>query len=376
MARASVYEWKGVFYTPEDSYMWGAQKVSGKYVDPTMLLAAIPVSGATEEALAGASGIGTHSLTLGCESVESGGTIIPMENKCYKLVFDQSSPQSLFTVDASAAGAIAFFAEHLPTEFEETDHYFKDTTGGDIEPVAQEPDGGHGHAHGGGTGPEAFEGKCVCQALGNGWKLDCADKAAIEEAVAKLDANAACSKTSPPADCIQNYYVMQAHHDHCLHDSLPKGIELKLHAYEHFYDDCFVKRQFDPKATVCPKVDCSNQEALTQAVATLQAGCGTAQACTDKTCSDAMKTVLMAHDVCPESSLPNNLEVALHDHEDPCEAQLCNTAEAAFDAYADPCGAVTTKEGTDASAASEFGSQEVFLLTSLALPLAVLLISP
>merc|ERR1719171_1573625 len=150
-----AYEWKGVFYTPENKYMWGAQKVSGKYVDPTMKLVAIPVAGATAEALAGASGMGTQSMGLSCESVNSGGTIVPMENKCYKLVFDQTSSQSLYTIDASSAGAIAFFAEHLPTEFEATEHYLKDTSGLDIEPVAQEPDG-EGHDHGPGPG-----GDCV-----------------------------------------------------------------------------------------------------------------------------------------------------------------------------------------------------------------------
>merc|ERR1719387_1051648 len=162
-----------------------------------MKLVAIPVAGATAEALAAASGMGTQSMGLECESVNSGGTITPMENKCYKLVFDQSNSQSLFTIDASAAGAIAFFAEHLPTEFEDTEHYLKDVTGVDIEPVAQDPDGGHGHAHGHG-GAEAWKSQCVCKAQEHGWKLDCTNKAAIEAAVAKLDAKASCKATGPP----------------------------------------------------------------------------------------------------------------------------------------------------------------------------------
>merc|ERR1719161_2836635 len=179
------YEWKGIFYTPEDKYMWGAEKVSGAYVDPTMTMAAIPVSGATEEALAGASGKGTHALTLACEDVTSGGTIKAMEDKCYKLVFDQASPQSLYTIDATGVTAIAFFTQHLPTEFEETEHYLKDKSGVDIEPVAQEPEPGEGHSHGHG-GADAWESNCVCKAAEKGWKLDCTKKAVIEDAVAKL----------------------------------------------------------------------------------------------------------------------------------------------------------------------------------------------
>jgi len=367
-ATAAEYEWKGVFYTPEDSYTWIAEKVSGAYVDPTMILVAIPVSAATEDALAGASGKGKTAMAGTCVEVKSGDTIKPAEDKCYLLVFDQASAVSKYTVDAAGVTAIAFFGQHLPTEFEETQHYFKDKSGVDIEPVAQDPEGGDGHDHSHGHGEDG-KGMCVCQAKEKGWKLDCTQKAKISEAVANLEAKAACKAADPPEDCVLNYHVMQAHHDHCLHDALPMGIEKTLHDYEHFYDDCFIKRQFNPALSVCPKVDCSDAKALTEAIATLQAGCATAAACADSTCSDAMKVVLTAHDVCPEKDLPNNLEVALHDHEEPCEDQLCNTAEAAFDPYAESCGEEDSTPVT--SAASGFGSQVAFLVTMLALPLAV-----
>merc|ERR1719265_2823753 len=104
-----------------------------------MKLAIIAVSGATQQALDGASGTGTSALSGVCEDVPNGGFMTPSETKCYRLVFDQQSSQSLYTVDAAGAGAIAFFAEHLPTEFEDTEHYFKDASGVDIEPVAQAP---------------------------------------------------------------------------------------------------------------------------------------------------------------------------------------------------------------------------------------------
>jgi len=371
-ATAAEYEWKGIFYMPEDTYKWGAEKVDGGYVDPTMLIALIPASAATEDALKSASGKGASAMALNCEEVTSGGIMTPAEDKCYKLVFDQSSDQSLYTIDAKGVQAIAFFAQHLPTEFEATEHYLKDTSGVDIEPVAQEPDGGDAHSHG--HGDDAFESKCVCQAKEKGWKLDCSNKEAISAAVAALDANAACMAKDAPADCTLNYHVMQAHHDHCLHDALPTGIEKTLHDYEHFYDDCFVKRQFNPALKACPVVDCNDATAMTKAIATLQAGCTSATACADATCSAAMKVVLMAHDVCPEDKLPNNLETALHDHEEPCEDQLCNSAGGEFDPYADKCpGDADVADGTNtASGASGFGSQQAFLVATLALPLAVL----
>jgi len=387
MATAAEYEWKGIFYTPEDKYMWGAEKVSGAYADPTMILAVIPVAAATEEALAGASGKGTAAFSLTCEEVAPGGTLKAAEDKCYTLVFDQDAAGTKFVIDTTGVTAVAFFGQHLPTEFEETEHYFKDMTGVDIEPVAQEPDGGDGHAHGHGDGPDAWKGMCVCQAQVKGWKLDCTNKAKISEAVAALDAKAACKGEDPPEDCVTNYHVMQAHHDHCLHDALPTGIEHTLHDYEHFYDDCFVKRQFNPELSACPEVDCTDATAMTKAVATLQAGCTTTAACADATCSAAIKLVLGVHDLCSEKDLPNNLEAALHDHEEPCEDQLCNTAFKAFDPYAASCegaplGTVSLPEGpapepapapapATASTANGLGSREALLMTALALPFAV-----
>merc|ERR1712048_1211950 len=102
-----------------------------------------------------------------------------------RLVFDQQSAETIFTVDATSAGAIAFFAEHVPTEFEATEHYFKDTSGVDIEPVAQDPEPGDGHDHSHG-GADAFLSLCACKAIQKGWELNCGNMAKVNEAVAAL----------------------------------------------------------------------------------------------------------------------------------------------------------------------------------------------
>lgn len=359
VAIAVPVEWKGVFYTPDASYKWGAQKVLGKantwaYADATMKMAAIPVNDATAQSLANADSKGTTALALACEEVKDGATIIPAENKCFTLVFDALKSQTLFTIDSSNAGSIAFFLQHMPWEFETTEHYLKDTSKVDIEPVSQDPkpkssgDGhGHSHSHGGAGWFDEFNGKCVCQAKAHSWKLNCTDTAKIEAAVAALEADGACAGISPPQTCIDHFYVMQAHHDHCLTDQLPKDVEKKLHKYEQFYTDCHVKRQFDIrlKAGACKAVTCTDQTSLTLAIQTLQNGdCNTTSKCAASSCSAAIKTVLMAHDTCKEDQLPNNLETALHDFEDHCAAELCNSAPAVFDAYAEPCEARVASE--------------------------------
>ena len=38
------------------------------------------------------------------------------------------------------SACVAFFAEHVPTEFEATAHYLKDSIGEDVEPIDQLPE--------------------------------------------------------------------------------------------------------------------------------------------------------------------------------------------------------------------------------------------
>jgi zinc transporter ZupT len=142
------FEWAGIFATPEDTYVWTAQKTKGsffgqttwKYADATMKMAVLPVSAATETVLHAEEGEGNHSLTMTCTNVAFGGTISPMEDKCYTLQFEKDSWQTLFFINTAGHEAVAIFTEHFPTEFERTAHYLKDDHGDDIEPVAELPE--------------------------------------------------------------------------------------------------------------------------------------------------------------------------------------------------------------------------------------------
>eukprot|EP00440_Ansanella_granifera_P038760 gb/GFBE01042058.1/.p1 GENE.gb/GFBE01042058.1/~~gb/GFBE01042058.1/.p1 ORF type:complete len:485 (+),score=119.97 gb/GFBE01042058.1/:1-1455(+) len=134
------YEWAGIFDTPDSVYMWTAQKVEGEYADPAMKLVALPATGSTATELGRLEADGKQALTLACTEVTFGDTIIPEQNRCYQLKFKQDAWQSLFMVDTSSVSAVAFFAEHVPTEFESTAHYLKDREGTDIEPGAELPE--------------------------------------------------------------------------------------------------------------------------------------------------------------------------------------------------------------------------------------------
>lgn len=75
----------------------------------------------------------------------------------YELVFDNSKDVTAYKVIIEKPGVYVFFTEHMPTEFEANEHFFKDADGGDIEPIIQEPAaGGHGHHHHGGVDPHIW----------------------------------------------------------------------------------------------------------------------------------------------------------------------------------------------------------------------------
>ena len=132
------------------TYKWSAAKVDGDYADPAMklvLLAADDIEAVEETA---------EELLESKTSAKktNGGTLVAKEI-AYSLNFDDSQNMTVFTVEIAENGKYAFFTEHMPFEFEANEHFFKDTSGVDIEPIAQEPemDGHdhhdhHGHAHG------------------------------------------------------------------------------------------------------------------------------------------------------------------------------------------------------------------------------------
>jgi len=138
------FEWAGIFAVPENGYLWTAQKVdvSGtvKYVDASMKMAILPAAAASDAELHKLEAEGKEGLGKTCVDVQAGGVMTPGLDKCYRLVFKQDWWQSLYTIDTTGVANVAFFTEHVPTEFENTAHYLKDDHGDDIEPVAELPE--------------------------------------------------------------------------------------------------------------------------------------------------------------------------------------------------------------------------------------------
>jgi len=139
---AEGFEWAGTFDLEKGSYKWSFAKVDGEYADPAMKMVILK-SGDIEE---------TEELAK--ELLESDDSIYKGDNdvllassKAISLNFDQGKESTVFNVEIKKSGKYTFFTEHMPFEFEADEHFFKDVSNNDVEPIAQVPDEGDGHHH-------------------------------------------------------------------------------------------------------------------------------------------------------------------------------------------------------------------------------------
>merc|ERR1712054_329211 len=134
----------------------------GEYPDPSMAIVIIPTSSTpTEDTMDSLASDAVGLLGLfgtSCTEVADGGTMIPAAGgSCYILNVG-SSVDTEFDIDTVGIDGVAVYAQHIPIEFERDRHYFYDSAGTDIEPIA-ESDHDVAHSHGPAPPPprSAFE---------------------------------------------------------------------------------------------------------------------------------------------------------------------------------------------------------------------------
>ena len=138
-----AFEWAGLFELKAGTYNWSFSKVDGGYADPAMKMVIIETKDIHDsEELA------EKLLEAKTSDNKSNGSVLTAKDISYTLNFDESKNVTSFEVEIKKDGKYAFFTEHMPFEFEANEHFFKDKSGNDIEPIAQEPSEGGGHHHG------------------------------------------------------------------------------------------------------------------------------------------------------------------------------------------------------------------------------------
>ena len=361
-------EWGGSFdMSGGNSHTWHMQQVGCKYADPSMKLIFFKTSDASKQTMQNKKNDATTLMNgNSCTDVEAGGTIssITTAGDCYNLKVGDGS-HSKYTIDTTGIDTLVVYAQHVPTEFEDTQHYLTvGTAETDVEPSSTTDAGHHHHAK------EA----CACAADTHGFTIDCGNSAAITAAIDYLNANTGCATAEAcptnSAECKKQYLLLMAHHDYCAHDEIPAAAEKGIHDFESYYAGCSIKRRYNGNLPDCPALDAACSEAsnlLSNAITILDTN-NCAADCSSSTCKEMYRDILMAHDNCDHDDLPTTLEKTLHDLEEICEANLCNTVSAPFEVV---CAAT----GYNAVATSDTAGLFKAIVAATAIPAAIMLLA-
>ncbi|HHH19201.1 MAG TPA: hypothetical protein ENK86_01635 [Campylobacterales bacterium] len=153
-SKALPYEWAGLFALQKGTYSWSFAKVGGKYADPQMKFLML------EAAEQGEAIIDIYKERAETLFNSDKATLAqdgdPLQEGFYQLSFDQTKDQTVFRLDIKQDGNYLFFTEHMPFEFEDKEHFLKEISRKDIEPIAADPEGTAHHHHHGGIDPHTW----------------------------------------------------------------------------------------------------------------------------------------------------------------------------------------------------------------------------
>ena len=337
----AAYEWSAVFATDANEHTWLMQKVNGEYADASMKLVIYALT-ETPTYDNAAEMLGNKAATADtemesdddCVDLAEGGSITPeADGSCVKLIVNDASNDSSWTINTAGVSGLAIFAEHVPTEFERDAHFLR-AGGEDIECKAQKLPGGgghdHNHEHDGGEEEEMKS--CACAAGEHGFDIDCTNPAPISAAIEYLSTYGVCASCEPTDECKRQFAILQTHHDYCHHEEVPNDAESEIHDFEGFYhgdDTCFIMRRYDTTLDDCPAGVCATAATDLPTQTQLDdADCS--NDCSSSTCKTYFQKILWAHDNCEHDEIEQFHETALHELEETCDrnvpTRMCNSA--------------------------------------------------
>ncbi|WP_309497548.1 metal ABC transporter solute-binding protein, Zn/Mn family [Sulfurovum sp.] len=141
------FEWAGAFALKKGEYRWSFAKVDGNYADPAMRFLMIKADTENENVITTYEKEAKSLFDSEQKIAVKHNDAIDGNKQTYTLTFDQTQDQTIFKLTIKEDGTYLFFTEHMPFEFEDKEHFFKDLARNDIEPIAQHPEGGHHHHH-------------------------------------------------------------------------------------------------------------------------------------------------------------------------------------------------------------------------------------
>jgi len=140
---AHAFEWVGVFELTAGTYKWSFAKIDDEYADPAMKMVILK-----SEDIESIEPKAEELMKSENQETKNDEDILTVNEVTYLLNFEETKETTIFTINITEDGKYVFFTEHMPTEFESKEHFFKDTTGNDIEPIMTEPESEQDHHHG------------------------------------------------------------------------------------------------------------------------------------------------------------------------------------------------------------------------------------
>ncbi|CAA6820563.1 MAG: Zinc ABC transporter, periplasmic-binding protein ZnuA [uncultured Sulfurovum sp.] len=153
--QTAPYEWAGLFELEKSEYDWHFSKVTGEYADPKMKFLMLSVKGNDDliyDYKEPAKVLFNKNKIIALED----RAILDKESTLYELHFDASKEQTTFTIDIQKSGKYLFFTEHMPFEFKNKEHYFKNMANSDVKAIITEPKNESAHHHHGGLDPHTW----------------------------------------------------------------------------------------------------------------------------------------------------------------------------------------------------------------------------
>ena len=142
------YEWAGVFRLSKGNYTWSFTKVNGEYADQKMKFLMIKAQNKSDNLIEFYKNDAKNLFKSKNTVSINDSAFLKNLTQVHTLHFSQDKNQTVFNIPIKEDGEYLFFTEHMPFEFENKEHFFKDLAKKDIEPIFEQPkSNGQNHHH-------------------------------------------------------------------------------------------------------------------------------------------------------------------------------------------------------------------------------------
>ena len=141
------YEWAGLFNLKKSTYTWSFAKIDSKYADDKMKMLILRTDDNSEKGIEKLEKKANKIFSNEKAFVKHDLSVLNEINTLYDIEFNQKKELTKINIEIKKEGNYVIFTQHLPSEFENKEHFFKNNKNADIEAIHQEPESASHDAH-------------------------------------------------------------------------------------------------------------------------------------------------------------------------------------------------------------------------------------